>query len=173
VSKPAGLALANGPPVAIRTPRLELDPFGPDEARALLDGERRDHWASDYPTDGDVEIAHFIAANPASWVGPYVPYKVVVLYSGLVIGGCGFFGPPDTDGLVEIGYGLAPSHRGMGFATESVQGLLTRAWQDPGVRTVFATTDADNAPSHAVLQRAGFRQVASESEQFRWEIGRP
>src|SRR5215510_7515752 len=38
---------------------------------------------------------------------------------GAVIGGCGFKGPPDRDGMVEIAYGIDAAHRGSGYATEA------------------------------------------------------
>jgi RimJ/RimL family protein N-acetyltransferase len=93
--------------------------------------------------------------------------------TGQVIGGCGFLGPPDADGSVEIGYGLVPSERGKGIATEAVKGLLEAAWKDPFVDVVVAFPDRDNEPSKGVLGRAGFQYVASNGEQLRWEIKRP
>ncbi|MEU5941850.1 hypothetical protein ABZ807_22300 [Micromonospora sp. NPDC047548] len=36
--------------------------------------------------------------------------------TGLVTGGIGFFGPPDADGKVELGYGVAPKVKGCGYA---------------------------------------------------------
>src|SRR4051812_22951945 len=38
---------------------------------------------------------------------------------GVAIGRCGFKGPPDADGMVEIAYGLAPEYQGRGYATEA------------------------------------------------------
>ena len=47
----------------------------------------------------------------------------LVLEDGVVVGDCGWFGPP-VDGVVDIGYGLAPSARGRGVGTEAVRQLL-------------------------------------------------
>jgi len=156
----------------IRTARLNLVPVEPSDAQAALSGDRRADWVSDYPTAGDLVIASLIANNVTVGADAYVPYKIILRASGQVIGGCGFMGPPDATGAVEIGYGLAPSQRGKGIATEAVGGLVGEAWKDSRVKVVFARTDQDNEPSQGVLRRAGFRQVDSDSEQLRWELAR-
>jgi [ribosomal protein S5]-alanine N-acetyltransferase len=158
--------------MTISTERLDLEPVELSDAHGALNNERRSEWVSDYPTEGDLVIARLIADNPGVCVGTYVPYKIIVRASCQVIGGCGFLGPPDETGLVEIGYGLAPSQQCMGFATEAVKGLVNHAWTDRLVRGVFALTDSDYLPSQNVLVRAGFRQVSPSSEALRWEIRR-
>jgi ribosomal-protein-alanine N-acetyltransferase len=154
----------------IRTARLDLAPVEPSDAHAVLSGERQQEWASDYPTEGDIVIAGVVAQVSAARADAYVPYKITLRALGLVIGGCGFLGPPDPAGSVEIGYGLVPSQRGKGIATEAVNGLLSTAWMDPLVKLVVAFTDRDNEPSQAVLRRVGFQHVHSDSQQIRWEI---
>lgn len=149
-----------------------MEPVELSDAHDALNGARHPDWASDYPTEGDLVIAGLIRNNPALCAGTYVPYKIIVRTASQVIGGCGFMGPPDDTGLVEVGYGLAPSQQRMGLATEAVNGLVSQAWQDPLVRGVFALTDPDNLPSQNVLVRAGFRQVGSTGDQTRWETQR-
>lgn len=156
----------------IRTRRLDLVPVEPLDAHAALNGERRPDWAKDYPTEGDMVIARLISETLVMRADVYVPYKITLRASGQVIGGCGFLGPPDATGSVEIGYGLVPSQRGKGIATEAVNGLIDEAWRDPVVKLVLAFTDKDNEPSQGVLRRAGFRQVDSDSDQLRWEVDR-
>jgi [ribosomal protein S5]-alanine N-acetyltransferase len=68
----------------------------------------------------------------------FVPHLFVSADEGLVVGSGGFKGPP-ADGAVEIGYGVAPSARGQGFATQAVRLLVLRAFAfsggPPGGRT--------------------------------------
>jgi ribosomal-protein-alanine N-acetyltransferase len=156
----------------IRTARLDLAPVEPSDARAVLSGERQQEWAIDYPAEGDIVIAGVVAQDSAARADAYVPYKITLRASGQVIGGCGFLGPPDATGSVEIGYGLVPSQRGKGIATEAVNGLLSTAWTDPLIKLVVAFTDRDNEPSQDVLRRVGFRHVHSDNRQLRWEIAR-
>lgn len=156
----------------IQTARLDLIPVEPPDADAVLSGERSSDWASDYPSEGDVVIARLIAESSARRTDAYVPYKIILRASGQVIGGCGFLGPPNSSGSVEIGYGLVPSHRGKGIATEAVRGLVEHAWKDRVVKQVFAMTDNDNDPSQGVLRRAGFQHVDSDGNQLLWEVHR-
>ncbi len=148
--------------MTIRTSRLDLVPVEPSDAQAVLRDERGADWAIDYPTEGDVVIAGLVAQSSVARADAYVPYKIALRASGLVIGGCGFLGPPDATGAVEIGYGLVPTQRGKGIATEAVNGLLDAAWRDTAVRIVVAFTDRDNEASQGVLRRVG-----------RWEIEKP
>jgi RimJ/RimL family protein N-acetyltransferase len=90
-----------------------------------------------------------------------------------VVGLGGFTGPP-SDGSVEIGYSVAPAHRGRGHATEAA-----RRWIDiatsRGVTLVCAHTLAQGNPSTAVLLRLGFRRTAELTDPevgavWRWEL---
>ncbi|GIG01605.1 GNAT family N-acetyltransferase [Catellatospora citrea] len=141
----------------IETERLVLRPYTPILAARIADGAPRDpHWADDYPFDGDQTAARMYlqAGAPA---GPWVPYTVEVRASGLVVGGVGFHGAPDASGTVEIGYGLAESARGHGYAAEAASALVALA-QRLGARQVVATLEYDNQPSANVLRRAGFTE---------------
>jgi RimJ/RimL family protein N-acetyltransferase len=95
--------------------------------------------------------------------GPWVPYTIEVRASGRVVGGAGFHGPPDACGTVEIGYGLAESARGHGYAGEAVSALVALAAQ-LGARQAVAELEYDNRPSANVLRRAGF----AEQAPLRW-----
>ena len=134
----------------IATERLLLEEPDDAERAAIASRDRAGRaWAADYPTDGDVVAATMTAAAP--WLG----FQVRERSSGLAIGGVGFHGAPDAEGAVEIGYGLAESARGKGYATEAVAALVAYA-RDRGARAVIARTEPGNAPSAAVLDRCGF-----------------
>ncbi|NMO93626.1 GNAT family N-acetyltransferase [Actinomycetospora sp. TBRC 11914] len=83
----------------------------------------------------------------------------------------GFTGPP-RDGEVEIGYQVAPAHRGRGLATAAVRVWVERA-RAAGVRRVVARTDPGAVASARVLERAGFtrdpaRDEAAPDAPARW-----
>lgn len=149
----------------LTSPRLVLRPLRWDAVRAIIEDRRLADWAPDYPAGGDVVIARVLqragqprAAEPA---GPWCHRQVVERASNLVVGGIGFFGPPN-DGTVEIGYGIVPSRQGRGYATEAVAKMLSLAWSEPQVVAVTAETDTDNVASHRVLEKMGFDRVPSE-----------
>ena len=76
-----------------------------------------------------------------------------------VAGECGVKGPPDAQGAVEIGYGLAGPSRGRGLGGQAVTALLDELRRHPDVRTVDARVAADNLPSRRLLERRGFDLV--------------
>lgn len=73
-----------------------------------------------------------------------------------LIGSAGFFGPPNADGDVEVGYSVVPSCRRQGYASEMTTTLAAHALGRPGVRRVIAHTADGNQASMAVLRRCGF-----------------
>jgi ribosomal-protein-alanine N-acetyltransferase len=93
---------------------------------------------------------------------------IVEAETGSVVGDIGFLAPPDTAGEIEIGYSVVPSRRNRGYASEAVAALLDWAGQQPGVTAVVAGTDADNAASQRVLERAGFHRTGSRDAEVRW-----
>jgi RimJ/RimL family protein N-acetyltransferase len=129
-----------------------------------------DAWADDFPFEGDVgAVGAFLRATTAHGEQrPFGYYRITRLSDGWAIGGIGFKGQPD-DGCVEIGYGLAPSARGRGFAAEAVVALLTVAAGNGLVR-VIADTTLDNVASQRTLTRAGFRLVRTDDEIHSYEV---
>lgn len=81
-----------------------------------------------------------------------------------LVGVAGYAGPPSTDGAVEIGYAIAQEYQRRGYATEAVQALIERAFAEPSVVVVTATTYASLAPSIGVLTKTGFTQVSSDPD---------
>jgi RimJ/RimL family protein N-acetyltransferase len=135
----------------IRTPRLVLEPLAPEVARAIVAGDLSGvrpaaGWPHDATLDGiRLGLEHGVSTT---WL---------VLRDGVVIGDCGLHGPPDEEGEVEIGYGLAEPFRGRGYGTELARALSDWVLAQPGVRRVVARNVlAGNAASRVVLERAGF-----------------
>jgi RimJ/RimL family protein N-acetyltransferase len=92
----------------------------------------------------------------------------------VVIGMCGFAGPPDSDGAAEIAYSIAPSYQGKGYATEAAIALVEFASANENVRTARAYTLPENNASTGVLEKCGFKKVGEiiDSENnsvWRWE----
>ena len=69
-------------------------------------------------------------------------------------------------GCVEVGYWVGPSHRGHGYAAETLG--LVRDWAPEalGVDRLTLYIDPENAPSLRTAERAGF---VREVEHDRWE----
>ena len=80
----------------------------------------------------------------------------------LAVGAAGFHGPPDGDGMVEIGYRIDPAHRRRGYARAALQALLARAAREPDVRRVRVSIRPDNLPSSNLALQYGFRHVGEQ-----------
>ena len=73
----------------------------------------------------------------------------------VLVGWGGFKGPP-ADGVVELGYSIAPAFRNRGIASDSVREMLRDAFSASEVRAVIAHTLAEPGPSTKVLEKTGF-----------------
>ncbi|MGW4898028.1 GNAT family N-acetyltransferase [Kitasatospora sp. NPDC004240] len=148
----------------LTTGRLVLRSWTTAEAHGVLadDDPRPVHWADDFPAEGDRVIAGLLADNP-TWLGAHGHRLIVERDSGLVVGSLGLFWPP-TEGVLELGYGVAVSRRGLGYATEAVRALSSFALTAPGVHTVTAGVEPADPASVRVLEKAGFRRCETTGE---------
>jgi RimJ/RimL family protein N-acetyltransferase len=78
------------------------------------------------------------------------------------VGAAGFHGPPDSDGMVEIGYRIDPSHRRRGYARAALEALLGRAATEADVRRVRVSIRPDNLASSGLALQYGFRQIGEQ-----------
>ena len=106
-------------------------------------------------------------------------WTALFVQDGEVCGVGGYKGPPDADGVVEIGYSIAAELRGRGLATAAARELVRIAFADARVRTVRAHTLAERNASVRVLEKNGFafvRELIDPKEHegpiWRWELQR-
>ncbi len=70
----------------------------------------------------------------------------------------GVIGMDPSEDVPEVGYWIARGHRGKGYASEALDGLLQIA-RVLGIRRVQAGHYLDNPASGAVLRKLGFRET--------------
>ncbi|WP_233611780.1 GNAT family N-acetyltransferase [Amycolatopsis sp. WAC 01376] len=101
-----------------------------------------------------------VAADPgsAAWVTGIIWDRRHLL----AVGTAGYHGPPDTSGMVEIGYAVDPAHRRRGYARAALESLLARAAQEPQVRTVRVTISPGNTASYRLASQYGFVKVGEQ-----------
>jgi [ribosomal protein S5]-alanine N-acetyltransferase len=91
-----------------------------------------------------------------------------------IVGEIGAKHPPDQDGTIEVGYGVASSQRRRGFAAEALQAFIVFAFQRPKVKQVIAECLITNQGSIAVLRKLGFvctgEHDSEEGMLFSWEL---
>lgn len=73
----------------------------------------------------------------------------------------GFIGlvHPDGQPEAEVKYALGRAWWGRGLATEAVTAVVRYGFADRGLTRIIATTAPENAASHRVLRKAGFRDA--------------
>jgi RimJ/RimL family protein N-acetyltransferase len=93
-----------------------------------------------------------------------------------LVGAGGYTGHP-KDGVVEIGYEIAPAFQGRGLAVEVARGLVDHALADAEVSAVIGHTRPESNASTRVLEKVGFVRVEDvedkeEGTLWRWRITR-
>jgi RimJ/RimL family protein N-acetyltransferase len=151
---------------SIETQRLSLVPLSLADAATLVNGHRPDaaRWAEGYPTDGTLVAAGLVVTAEAEGrpLGLWGTYQMIRLQDGVVVGDCGFLGPPDSQGYVHVAYGVVEEVRSQGYATEALAGLIAWTRTRPEVTRVLADSACTNHPSLRVMENAGMRRAGSD-----------
>ena len=101
-----------------------------------------------------------IAEDPAS--AAWVTRVIVDLGRNIVVGRAGFHGPPNSGGMVEVGYAIDPAFRRQGYARAALIALLEHAKSSTAVQIVRATIRPDNRASLALVSQYGFVEVGEQ-----------
>lgn len=165
----------------IRTERLNLMVCGPLIAKAAASDDLADRQGlpvqvpANWPEQDLKEflpvLVEQMEQDPA--FAEWAVWLMVDPAANRVMGDLGFKGPPDSQGQVEIGYGILPEYRRQGYAFEAVQALVNWAFQERGVSAVLAECLADNAGSIRILEKLGMERLAPEGDMLKWRLARP
>lgn len=132
----------------------------------------------EFYTSGEVSSAWLDALRRSTETDPWQHgFFIVDREQSCVVGTAGFKGPPDSDGVVEIAYDVAPEYQGRGYATEAANALVEYALADAAVKTVRAHTLPEANASTRVLTKNGFRHLGEvidpeDGRVWRWELPR-
>lgn len=162
----------------LQTARLTIRPFtrelmlaavdDPAVAGALLGLRVAEGWPNKAERGVLPLLARRIARDPA--LADWEMHLFIQTEAGMIIGTGGFKGRPDNTGMVDLGYGIAPSYQGQGYATEAGAALIAWAFAQPGVRRIFADCLAANPASAQVLAKLGLRQLPPDGQYLNWEL---
>ncbi len=169
----------------IETENLRLVPNTGAQLLALLEQSENYEELSGFPVAPGLR-EFFVSDDVSQWFLDTVraqpgadPWRLgfAIVHPGarLVIGSCGFKGPPDPKGVVEIAYGIVPDFQGRGYATEAAKALFEYA-VDGGARLVIAHTAPTANASTRVLTKCGFElraEVTDPEDGLVWRWERP
>lgn len=160
--------------VEVSSDRLDLVPMTLELMEALLRGDRGSAQAivgyripEGWP-QGDEAVLRFRSA-----IARAQPEALPLLLRAMVlradrevmVGRIGFHGPPDEEGVLEIGYKVFPQYRRQGFAREAVLAMLRWAQRYPGVHRFRASVSPENLPSRNLVTAIGFIEVGSQWDE--------
>ena len=120
--------------------------FGDPEVMRFGDGVQTREWV-------DAWLLTCLERYYKTW--GFGPYAVIERHSQELIGYCGLFFFPDVGGQpeVEIGYRLARSTWGKGYATEAATAVRNYAFDTLGIMRLIAIIDPSNTASIRVAEK--------------------
>jgi [ribosomal protein S5]-alanine N-acetyltransferase len=109
----------------------------------------------------------------------YTNWEIVLISENVSVGGIGFAGFPDQEGVTMVGYFIDGNHREKGYATEALNCLIDWAKLEPALKTIIADTPFFNLPSQNVLKKAGFQafgigvteHIGQQIQLKNWKLG--
>ncbi|MCC5950791.1 MAG: GNAT family N-acetyltransferase [Acidimicrobiia bacterium] len=101
-------------------------------------------------------------------VAPFVGFV------GLSVPGFPLPFPQRATPCVEVGWRLAGSHWGQGYATEGARAALDYGFDEVGLTEIVSFTSVDNLRSRAVMERLGMvRDVGADFDHPSLDVGHP
>ena len=155
------------------TPRLALIALPGSVIAEVLAGRPgafRDHVGVGYPDGWPADDRHVLELRMRQ-IDEGADHRwllraVVTRDQRAMVGRIGFHGPPDPDGMVEIGYAIDAAHRRRGFGLECARALIESAERLPQVSVVRASIAPGNAPSLKIADRLGFARVGEQMDEI-------
>jgi RimJ/RimL family protein N-acetyltransferase len=145
------------------TERLRLRRSVPADAptistyRSMPEVHMHQGWDRTDPDGVRAEIEEMAGRAPGE-PGGWAQFTVERRGDGEIVGDVGL-SPDDEPGVIKVGYTVAPSHQGNGYATEAVGALVAYAFDTLGASVVRAYADAGNTPSTRVMEKNGLALV--------------
>ena len=170
----------------IETSRLKLIPCelshfeaiinDESELAALLQVELAPEWLGFQAAREAMQPAYdYLESHPSAhgwWT-----YLFIHKPDRTLIGLGGFKGAVNAEGMVEIGYAIAPSYRRRGLAREAAQGMIDFAFAYPEIKRVDAHTLPERNASTRVLEKVGMKYLGAvhdpdDGEIWHWSLTR-
>ena len=158
----------------IFTPRLRLREFAIADWPTVQDYQSDPMYLRYYEwTERTSKDVRDFVQTFVDWQDEQPRYRfqlaIELISTGKLIGNCGirckFAGAQEAD----IGYELAPSEWGQGYATETATALVDYGFREMSLHRISSSCISDNAASARVLEKAGLLSegVLRESEYFK------
>ncbi|NTW24853.1 MAG: GNAT family N-acetyltransferase [Lentimicrobium sp.] len=97
-------------------------------------------------------------------------WTVILKEQNRMVGDLCFYGQPNEDGEIELGYGTYKSFEGRGYMTEAVGGIIEWAGQQAEVKAIVASTEKLNVASYTILAKNNFVKSGESETLFNWRL---
>ncbi len=154
--------MTQSPTTFFETPRLRARSFSTADVAAFVayradpDVARYQSWSDFTREQGEAFVESLRGAKPGV-PGEWFQFALEERSNGILVGDLALKVTADEHREAEVGFTLAPSQQGKGYATEAVTAFLDYAFPTFALHRVIAVTDALNAPAAALLERVGMR----------------
>jgi RimJ/RimL family protein N-acetyltransferase len=167
------------PDYPLRTARLRLRPFRPDDLDDLTAIQSRPevarflYWDARDPDQVREALAQKTGQAWLDREGDRLSLAVVLPPSGTVIGEVSLTWLSRHHRQGEIGFVFHPGHQGRGYAGEAAEVILRLGFAGLGLHRIIGRCDPRNLPSARLLARLGMRCEAHfvHNELFKGEWG--
>lgn len=89
-------------------------------------------------------------------------YWPILTGSSLLVGCCGLRPYRPAEQVAELGVHIRPAYWRQGYALEAARAVIDHAFNELGLRGLFAGHHPDNTASRGLLERLGFRYTHDE-----------
>lgn len=159
----------------IKTPRLTLRPFTPDDAEAMFH-----NWANDedvcrfltWQPHGTVEVTRQLLGL---WCAEYAQlnkYNWLIEYGGTPIGNISAVLVSDKHEYACIGYCIGKAFWGLGLTTEATKAVIDYLFRRVGINRIEISHALENPASGKVALKCGLRHEGTKREFFKSKTGK-
>lgn len=149
----------------IKTKRLNIYPASNEQMESLISSQTIPELKEAYQEMLDGCLMH---PDKREW---YAVWNAELNDESKAVAGNLSFKGLDTDGILEIGYGINSEYEGQGLMTEAVSAVVRWAATQEGVKLIEAETEETNVASKRVLEKAGFipnGKTGDEGPRYVW-----
>lgn len=154
------------PTYPLRTARLDLRPYEPDDLEHVRHMHTREdvtrylYW--DVLTDDEIRarLERKIGQAALRREGDGICPVAVLRETGEVVGDAALVWVSEEHRTGEVGFILKPEFQGRGLASEMAVEMLRIGFEDAGFHRIIGRCDARNTGSWGVLERVGMRREA-------------
>lgn len=127
--------------------------------RADAEANKYQGWIPKSLSDAQIFLQYRTVSEP-DIPDTWIQLAIILKESSNMIGDLGVYFMPERPNEVRLGYTLARSHWGMGYATEMLKAMIDHLYKDFGKTRFVALISPGNTASIKLVERLNFTRIA-------------